>query len=57
MEELAAVLNQFGVTALWGIVLYKLLDFASILGIFVLIGYGIKKAWPAIKNFLDNSPY
>ena len=27
MEELAAVLNQFGVTALWGIVVYKLLDF------------------------------
>ena len=53
MEELAAVLNQFGVTALWGIVIYKLLDYAGIAGIFILIGYGFKKSWPFIKELLD----
>lgn len=53
MEELTAVLNQFGVTALWGIVIYKLLDYAGIAGIFILIRYGFKKAWPTIKEFLD----
>uniref|UniRef100_A0A6H1ZM73 Uncharacterized protein n=1 Tax=viral metagenome TaxID=1070528 RepID=A0A6H1ZM73_9ZZZZ len=52
MEELVKVINQFGVTALWGIVLYKLLEFAELMGVFLLIGYGIKKAWPSMKKIL-----
>ena len=51
MEELASILSRFGVTALWGVVLYKLLDFIEVIGILSLIGYGIKKAWPSIKAF------
>ena len=53
MDELTQVLNQFGVTALWGIIIYKVLDFAECVGIFLIIGYGIKKAWPSIKEMID----
>ena len=53
MEELAAVLNQFGETALWGIVLYKLLEFVEIISILMFVGYGIKKAWPSLKETLS----
>lgn len=53
MQELAAVLNQFGVTALWGIVLYKLLDFAGFVGVFLIVYLGIKKAWPHFKEWTE----
>jgi len=53
MEELIAVLNQFGVTALWGIILYEMLGLVKIVVIFGLGWYGLKKAWPSIKEILD----
>jgi len=57
MTELSAILNQFGTTALWGIVVYKLLDFAELFGFLILLGYGVKKVWPelkkAIKAYVD----
>ena len=52
MEELAAVLNQFGVTALWGIVVYKLLDLTECIIILYMVYLGIKKAWPQIKPLI-----
>ena len=53
MEELITVLNNFGVMGLWGIVLYKVLDYIGIAFIFFIIGYGLKKAWPEIKKTMD----
>lgn len=54
MEELIQVVESFGVTGLWAIVLYKFLDFAEVVGVFLLIGYGIKKAWPTIKKLMED---
>lgn len=53
MNELAQIVSQFGVSALWAIVLYKLLDFLGIIGVFFFLGWGVKKAWPAIKTMLE----
>lgn len=52
MEELATILDQFGVNALWGIVIYKLLDFVEAVGILIIIYFGFKKALPWIKKFV-----
>ena len=50
MEELAAVLEQFGNNALWGVILYQVLEIVKILGCFTFAAYLLKKAWPAIKE-------
>ena len=54
MEELTTILNQFGVNALWGVLLYKVLDFIEVIGVLLILGYGLKKAWPAIKKIVES---
>ena len=54
MDDLAKILTEFGYAGLWGIVLYKAIECLEIFGIFILIGWGIKKAWPAIKEVMED---
>ncbi|MCD6162727.1 MAG: hypothetical protein J7K40_09985 [candidate division Zixibacteria bacterium] len=54
MTELSAILSQFGTTALWGIVVYKLLNFIGLFGFLTLLGYGVKKAWPELKKVIKD---
>ena len=49
-KEMLELLNQIGAMGIWGIVIYKVLDFAQLIGAFLVIGYGIKKAWPHIRE-------
>jgi hypothetical protein len=53
MEEAVELLNAFGVYGLWGVILYKSLDFIGGVGITLLIAYLIKKAWPSIIEYMD----
>ena len=54
MEDLAKILSDFGATGLWGIVLFKALECIELFGCFILIGWGIKKAWPAIQKVMED---
>lgn len=53
MEEAIKIMQEFGVMGIWGIIIYKVLDIAGTIVAFLLIGYGVKKAWPSIKKFLN----
>ena len=53
MEATIQVLREFGVMGLWGVVIYKVISIFEVIAVFTLIGYGIKKAWPQIKEFID----
>ena len=52
MDELREVLQQFGSTGLWGVVIYKGFETIQLFGSLFLVGWGIKKAWPSVKKFL-----
>ena len=54
MEELVKVLSEFGATGLWAVVLYKGIETLQLFGAFILIGWGIKKAWPTIKKAMED---
>ena len=64
MEELTNILSEFGATGLWAVVLYKGMGSIELFGAFglgvwlgvadILIGWGIKKAWPSIKTIMED---
>ena len=51
--EIAEILKEFGVVGLWGVVIYKLLNLVEVVVCFLLIGWGIKKAWPHLRDALN----
>ncbi len=53
MEELAAVLSNFGVMGLWGVVLYKVLDFLEFVGAFFILYYVAKKCGPKVIKLIQ----
>ncbi len=53
MEQAISILNQFGITAFWGLIVYKLLDLIQIVVVLLLIGYGLKKAAPFFLKLMD----
>jgi len=38
---------------LWTIVLYKLISVAETISLFIIVGYGIGKAWPHVVKLLN----
>ena len=51
--EILEVLRQFGVMGLWGIIVYQVIDMVEVVVVFWMIGYGIKKAYPSIKEIIS----
>jgi hypothetical protein len=51
-EELIRVINELGKYGSVAIILYKVLNIIEIIVGFLLIGYGIKKAWKPVKEFI-----
>jgi hypothetical protein len=57
MEEMLAqvtkLVSEIGVTGLWAIVLYKGMSLLQMVTLFLLVGWGIKKAWPCFYKLMN----
>ena len=53
IAEMAKVVSQVGMAGLWTIVLYKLISVAETISLFIIVGYGIGKAWPHVVKLLN----
>ena len=54
IAEMAKVVSQVGMAGLWTIVLCKLISVGGIISLFLLVGYGIGRAWPHVVKLLND---
>ena len=48
------IIKQLGAEGMWAIIIYKGLDIIEVVVVFLMIGFGLYKAWPAIKKAMED---
>jgi hypothetical protein len=50
MDSMIAVMREFGVYGLWGVIVYKILNIFEVAIAFLLIGWGVRLAYRELKG-------